>query len=590
MLTFVVRLFALLGFLVVAGLVALVVVVADHSPTLPERIVLEIDIDGPLAEASSGGLDAFLRDQATLRDVLDTIERARDDDRVRGMIVRFGADALGFAQAQEIRAAVGRFRGTGRFALAYADAFGDGGAANRTYLLASAFDEIWLQPMGVVSLTGLSAQVPFARAALDEIGVLPQFQQRERFKTFGETFTATEFTPEHREMMVSILNDLVGQMAAAIAESRRMTVAEVRAIIDRAPLLDQEALAARIVDRLGYYDEVAGEARRRSGGAEFVHPLDYLAVAGGPHDEGPTVALIHAVGMITRGDLEEKAIGEPEATARRVVQAFEEATKDPDVIGILFRIDSGGGSVTASESIRRAVEQARKAGKPVVVSMGDTAASGGYWIAMNADRIIAAPTTLTGSIGVVVGKFAARGLSERLGLNWGVVNEGRNAGIWSPLDPFSPSQEQRVTALIDSAYDAFLAKVGEARGLAPEATHAAAQGRVWTGSQALGLGLIDELGDQETALAALRRTANLADDSPVTLSPFPRPKSPIEEAYDLLSGKSELAQSARALGALLSLARPLAGSVRSLLPADAFDATAGGARMRMPSTGLAPVR
>lgn len=585
MFTFLLRLFALIGFLIVAGVVTVGVMLWEERPALPDRIVLDLDLDRPLAEISAGSLGSVFGHEASLRDLLDVIERARTDDRVKGLIASFGDDGFGFAQAQELRAAIERFRNTGRFAIAYADGFGEAGAANRSYLLASAFDEIWVQPLGTVGLTGLSAQVPFARAALDELGVQPQVQQRERYKSFGETLTERDFTPAHREMMTALIGDLSTQVVDAVAQGRRLAPQEVRALIDRAPLLDREALAGRLIDRIGYRDEAEAEALRRAGGGEFVDPLDYLEVAGGPHDEGPTIALIHAVGVISRGDTDEGKLGEPDATARRLVAAFDDAVADKDVVGILFRIDSGGGAVSASETIRRAVVKAREAGKPVVVSMGDTAASGGYWIAMNADGIVAAPGTLTGSIGVVVGKVAVRGLSERLGVHWGVVQEGRNAGLWSPLDPFTDSQNERVTALIDSAYAAFLSKVAEARGLSEEAARSAAQGRVWTGAQAHRLGLVDELGDQETALARLRTKIGLKPGAPVTLTPFPPPKSPLEEIYALATGRSELAEGARALLTQAAALKPLARALAPLL-----DTTSGEPQMRMPPTGLLPTR
>lgn len=578
MFTFLVRLFALIGFLIVGGIVTGVWFYWRGEPSLPDTIVLELDFERPMAEAAGGGLDSLIgHSDATLRDVLDAVERGRTDPRVKGLVARFGGDTMGFAQAQEIRAAIDRFRATGRFAIAYADSFGESGAGNRSYMLASAFDEVWLQPLGIVSLTGLSAQIPFARTALDELGVRPQFQQREEYKSFAETLTRSDFTPAHREMMESLIGDLTDQIADAVARSRRMAVAEVRGLIDRAPLMDREALAARLVDRIGYRDEAVAEAVRRSGGAELVDALGYLDIAGPPHAEGPTVALIHAVGTITRGSGEREALDPLNATAERLVGALEEAAEDSTVVAVILRIDSGGGSVAASESIRRAVVKLRETGKPLVVSMGDTAASGGYWIAMNADRILASPATLTGSIGVVAGKVSGAALSQRLGVNWGVVEVGRNAGMWSPARPFNESHEERLTALIDASYKAFLDKVAEARRLSPEQVHDAARGRVWTGTQALRLGLVDELGDQERAIAIARELAKLAPDAPVTLTPFPPPKSPLDELLDLASGRGDLVQGARALAAL----KPLVDMARPVLAALSAEP-----RMVMTPTGL----
>ncbi len=286
-------------------------------------------------------------------------------------------------------------------------------------------------------------------------------------------------------------------------------------------------------------------------------------MAGGPNDSGPVVALIHAVGTITGGKSDRPALGEVTAGSDTIVQAIEEAADDPDVKAILFRIDSGGGSVSASESIRRALEKARQRGKPVIASMGDSAASGGYWIALAADRIVASPATITGSIGVVAGKMNVGGLSEKVGVHWGRVSAARNAGMWSPMHGFSDSEQERMTAIIDTTYASFLERVAQARRLTAEQARAAAKGRVWTGLQARELGLIDDFGGQEEALTLARTAAGLSADTPVTLAPYPPPKSVTEEVLDLVSSRGEL------VGALAAVAelRPLLAGLRPLLGA-----------------------
>ncbi len=586
MLRFIVRLFAFIGFTVVAAVIATaVLLLREREPTLPGTVVLDLDLEGPLAESPSDRLGGLLGREATLRDVLDALERGRRDPQVKGLYARFGGDGIGFAQAQELRAAVERFRASGRFAIAFAEAYGEGRSGNRAYLLASAFDEVWLQPLGLLSLTGLSAQIPFVRDALDKLDIQPQIMQREEYKSLADTFSRSGFTPANREMMESLLDDLTGQIVDGVARGRRLAPTAVREAMDRAPLLDREALEARLIDRIGYADEAQDAARQRAGaGAETVKTLDYLDAAGPAHADGPTVALIHAVGTITSGESGKPGLGEVAAGAETIVEAIEAAMADPGVVAILFRIDSGGGSVSASEAIWRALTRARQAGKPVIASMGDTAASGGYWIALGADRIVAEPGTLTGSIGVVAGKMAANGLSERLGVNWGVIDTGRNAGMWSPLRPFTASEEERLAAIIDSSYTAFLSRVAEARRLTPEQARSVAKGRVWTGAQARDLGLVDELGGQETALVLARQAAGLAPDAAVTLTLFPRPKSAAERIRDLVSGKGELVETAAALAAL----RPVLTAVRPLLRVVEEGAAGGSVEVqaRMPALGL----
>ncbi|HYH17318.1 MAG TPA: signal peptide peptidase SppA [Azospirillum sp.] len=586
MLKFLVRLFAFLGFLVFAGIVAAIVFAVRREPTLPERIVLELDLDQPLADSPSpGSLSALFGHEATLRDMLDTLERARTDRRVRGLVARVGGHEMGFAQAQDLRAAIERFRATGRFAIAFSEGFGEGGSGNRSYYLASAFDEVWLQPLGMVSLTGLAAEVPFARDALDWLGLQPQVQQREEYKSFAETFTQRDFSPAHREEMEALLADLTQQIVDGVARGRRLDAGAVRALVDQAPLLEQEALQARLVDRIGYRDEAHAEGERRAGGAETVDALEYLDIAGPPNDDGPTVALVTVAGTISRGESGGGGpVGELTAGSDSVVEALNDAIDDDDVRAILLRIDTGGGSVTASEAIRRAVVRAREAGKPVIASMGDMAASGGYWIAMNTDRIVAAPGTITGSIGVIAGKMSAGALSEKLGVRWGVIEEGKNAGMWSLTRPFDEAEMARLSAVADASYAAFLTQVGAARKLPPDKVRAAARGRAWTGNQALALGLVDELGDQETALARTRQAIGLAPDAPVTLTPFPAPKSTLEEVMDLASGKGDLVQGLAVLRQVAAL-KPWLAALRPIV-----EATAPGTRFASPPGGLVPGR
>jgi protease IV len=554
MLRYLLRFFAAVGFLVIAGISAAVWFTLSHEEKPPERIVLSFDLTGDLTEAPSGGLEEAFDRKTSLSDILDALERAERDPHVKGMVARFDGDSFGYAKAHDLRAAVERFRASGRFALAYADALGEGRSASVALSVASAFDEIWLQPMGMVSAVWPSFGVPFARNALENIGVTPQMEKREAYKSFADTFTETGLTPEHKEMLVALASGLGDELLSTIARGRRLPPDAVRALMDQAPLSDAQALQGRLIDKLGYQDEIIKEAERRAGpDAELLHPLDYLALAGGPHDDGALVAVIHAVGEITDGRGEKGNLDGLDAHAVRLVKAFDEAAEDPDVRAILFRIDSPGGSATASETIRRAMVQAKKAGKPVIVSMGDVAASGGYWIAMDADRIIAAPATLTGSIGVVVGKFPLLGLSAKLGVTWEQVKGGPSGGFWSLIQPWTADEQARIAARTDEIYAAFLRRVGEGRRMPADAVRAAAQGRVWTGAQARDRGLVDELGGRREALAAVRAAAKLPADAALELRPYPTPPSPLEQLFAMLGhdgGFAGLLRTATRLAAL----------------------------------------
>jgi protease IV len=583
MFRFFVRLFALVGFIVVllaAGGGYYAWQTLEREEPLPGSIVLDLNLDQRLEE---NGTDSRLSDVLfsrgdNLRDMVDALDRGRVDPRVKGVVARLGGDQVGTGKSQELRAAIQRFRASGRFAFAFSESFGELGPGDRSYYIASAFDRIWLQPVGLVGLTGLSASVPFGRGALDEIGVAPELRHREEYKSFMNTFTERGFTEPHREMMEALVGDLQEQLISGISQGRGMEPAALRQLIDQGPFLDREAMDAKLIDQLGYFDEVAQAAKERSGaGAELLEARDYLDAAGRPHRSGPTIAVIYGTGSIQRGSNGvDPLMGGASMGSDDVAEAFREAAEDPDVRAILFRIDSGGGSAVASESIRRALVNAKAAGKPVIVSMGEAAASGGYWIAMNADKIIAHPGTLTGSVGVVAGKMVTSGLWDRFGVGWGQISRGRNANMWSSLTPYSESESERLNTILDDIYGAFVRNIAEARKLPVASVRDIAKGRVWTGAQAKALGLVDELGDMETALGFAREAAGLAPDAEVTLQPFPKPEPQWMQALDLITGRSE----ARSVSAALTEIRPLLRELGMLARDPARDT------LTMPPTGL----
>ncbi|HYD29460.1 MAG TPA: signal peptide peptidase SppA [Azospirillaceae bacterium] len=558
MLRFLVRFFAVIGLVLLVSLVGIAITVSRFIPdreATPEAIVLEFDLDQPLVEyaARNPALAAWFGREVSLRHIADALDRAQADPRVKGLIARFGSEGVGMAKAQELREAVERFRASGRFALAFAETFGEFGDGSRPYYVATRFDEIWLQPVGMVGLTGLASEVPFARKALEFLHLVPEIRHREEYKTAMNSLTETGFTPAHREMVESLLGDVSEQLVAGVAEGRRLDPAAVHALIDRSPLLDREALDGRLVDRIGYWDEMRDQALSRAGAeADTLDLIDYLDRVGPPHRNGPTIALIHGTGVIQRGENHASPLFGGIMGSASMEEAFDEAVKDKDVRAIVFRIDSPGGSAVASETIRRAVVRAKAAGKPVIVSMADTAGSGGYWIAMNADRIIAHPATLTGSIGVVAGKMVSTGLWDSLGISWEAVERGKNAGIWSSRQNYTESEFQRLDAILDDIYGAFTRNVAEARKLSLDGVKEIAKGRVWTGNQALALGLVDELGGFETALARARAAAGLAADAEITLTVYPKPRSVFEEVMEVALGVSEV----RALSSVLTDMKP----------------------------------
>ncbi len=583
---FLVGFLAVIGFLtllVMIGVGVLITVLAtgpDHPPP-PDRIVLHLDLRRAVPDMRREGLLGFAMagSAPTLHELVDTIDRARGDDRVVGMVAEFGGDSFGLATAQEIGDAVQRFRTSGRFTLATADSFGEFGPSNAAYWLASRFEQVWLAPIGTLGLTGVRAEVPFAHDGLARLGVEPEFVRRGPYKSFTESLTERDFTPPHREMVESLVDDLFGQLVNGIAQHRGLDPVAVRILIDRAPLLGPEALEARLVDRLATAQEVEGLIRDRFGErAALVDTLDYRDIAPPPPAPAAQVALIQASGTITLGDDDGGSVfGGEIMSAYAIARAIDQAVEDDSIAAIVLRIDSGGGSAVGSDVIGRSVRRAAERRRPLIVSMGAAAASGGYWIAADAAAIVAQPATLTGSIGVFAGKLELSGLWRQVGIAWGAVQRGGNADLWSGNAPYSDNGRARVEAVVDSLYGRFLDHVAQGRHMDRSAVEAIAGGRVWTGAQAQQRGLVDRLGGLDTALAVAREAAHLPPDAPLELVPLPRPRSPLHELVRLLGG------GAAAADGMAAAWRRLEPAARVLAP---LAETPGSRTLRMPPTGL----
>ncbi len=525
--------FALLGMTVaLAGAAAIVAVLyfprASEDP--PDRVVLRLDLNKALVDGRGDGKPwrAVLgKPVLTLRGVVTALDSAAGDPRVIGLSVRLGAAPIGIATAQELRQAIARFRDSGKFALAYADSFAGMGDGTPEYYLAAAFDEIWMQPSGTLALTGIALEIPFLREALEKIGVQPEFEQRHEYKSAVEMFTRAGISRPARQSLERVLASWMRQILGGIAVDREIPARRLRALIDRAPLLAEEAREAGLIDKLGYRDEFLTALRGRGG--EILDLSDYAAPAADDADASiaaTSVALIYGVGPIVSGG--DGLFDSEQFSAAEVADAIANAAGDAAIEAIILRIDSPGGSYIASDTVRRAVLRAREKGKVVIASMGEYAASGGYFAAMAADKIVAQPGTLTGSIGVFGGKFATEALWRKLGVQWSRIAVGANAGMWSAIRPFPPSAAARHRAVIDAIYDDFTAKLASDRGIAADRIDAVARGRVWTGADALEIGLVDALGGLSEALALAREALDLAADARLEVILFPEARSPLE--------------------------------------------------------------
>jgi len=500
-------------------------------------LALELDLTEPLLdEAPQDPMGAILaRRRSSLLTVLQGMRRAARDPRVRALVVKLGGprSVLRLAQAQEIQDAVRDLRDHGKITIAWAETFGEFGNASVPYVLASSFEEIWLQPSGDVGITGVATEVPFLRGMLDKAGITPQLAQRHEYKNAANVFTERGFTAAHREATERVVGSVTEQLVATIAANRNLEPDAVRGLIDRAPLFSTEALESGLVDRLGYRDDVYASLRSRTGDDVV---LQYLAryrrsrlaqlstrVTGAPPD---AVALVQVTGPIHLGKSRRQPLAGNSAGADTVTAALRAATKADDVKAIVLRVASPGGSYVASDAIWHEVAVARGAGKPIVVSMGDVAASGGYFVSMGADAIVAQPGTLTGSIGVVSGKQVVDRLVDRLGVDHDHVSAGRHGLMFSPLHAFTEEEWERVNVWLDRIYDDFVAKVAAGRGLPGDQVHEVARGRVWTGADAKEHGLVDELGGLRVALDLARDRAGLAPSDELDARVFPRPPLP----------------------------------------------------------------
>jgi protease-4 len=493
-------------------------------------LILELDLSDGLGEERPGDpVSAIMaRHRMVLADVLDGLRRARNDQRVKALIAKVGGRPIGLAMVQELRHAIGEFRDAGKLTVAWSESFGEFSAGNVPYYLATAFDTIYLQPSGDLGLTGLAMERRFYRGAMDRLGVEFEVAKRHEYKSAAEQLTETGFTGPAREAAERIAGSVTEQLVSAISERRRLAPDRVRELIDRGPFLAGQALEAGLVDELGYRDEVYASAKKQAGQdatLQYVSRYQRARLLAErarklPAPRQRSVALIYATGPIRRGRSGRGPLAGGAMGSDTISAAIRSAVADEQVRAIVLRVDSPGGSYVASDTIWREVVRARAAGKPVVVSMGDVAASGGYFISMAADTIVAQPGTVTGSIGVLSGKPVVSELLGRIGVTTDAVIDGAHAAMFSTSHPFSEDEWALVNNFLDHIYADFTGKVAAGRGLSAEQVHELARGRVWTGADARDRGLVDEIGGLDRAAAIARTRAGLPRSAP--LRGYPR--------------------------------------------------------------------
>jgi protease-4 len=533
--------FASIGILVVVVIIGAIMIAAygDDKSALPEKIVLALDLNAGVVEKSPAGPWNLLKrrgDGLVLRTIVEGLQRAGSDERVQGLVVRMGGGGISIAQTQEIRNAITQFRKSGKFTIAFTDTFGGVGNATAKYYLSAALEEVWLQPSGELALTGLSLEVPFFKEALEKLEIEAMIGKRHEFKGAPDSMLRSSMSAPVRRSLQGLVSGWLEQIVNGIALDRKLSKQAVRALIDRGPFGAMEAKNAKLVDRLAYWDQLESDLKERTG-EDSIPWLDvsaYEEATKKDSSEGAPVALIVAEGTIISGHgdgFDEKIIAGDD-----LADTIYGVADDKEIKGILLRIDSPGGVYTAADTVWHALEYAKKKGKKIVVSMGHAAASGGYFIAMAADRIVAQPGTVTGSIGVYGGKLNLQGFWQKLGVRWDEVHAGSQATMWSMNRGFPEAAQKRVDHLLDRIYADFTAKASAARNLSAEAMDRLARGRIWTGRQALQGKLIDRLGGMETAIVELKSLLGVRQEKSLRLISTPPQKTRFELIEDLLSG------------------------------------------------------
>ncbi|HEX8072747.1 MAG TPA: signal peptide peptidase SppA [Pyrinomonadaceae bacterium] len=589
--------------LVVASiLVAVVVVVGlffglliwslrEREPDVAANSVLVLKVSGSLPDYAPDDPFAsrfFGRDDNSLASLLAQIKKAKADKRVSALLLDIDLTTAGWAKADELRDAIANFRTSGKPAYAYME-YG----TNKEYYIATACERVYVAPIGDLFITGLAADVMSLRGALDKLGVYPDFYQIGKYKNAPEQYTEKQMTKPHREVLDAILDDVFARYVGAIAAARHKTPDEVRAMIDNAPIRAGDAQQLGLIDEAKYRDQVEDDLKKRLGykaddKLRTVKASDYKRVS--PEslglNKGEKIAVIYASGAITSGQSNEGAgpWGERLAGSDTVAKALNDARDDESIKAIILRVDSPGGTSYASDIIWHAVEAAKQK-KPVVVSMSDLAASGGYYISTGAHRIVAEPSTLTGSIGVFAGKPVLKGFYDWIGVNNEYVTRGKNAGIFRETEKFSGDERKKFEEMLNRFYwDDFVPKVAEGRKKDREYVDSIAQGRVWSGAQAKDKGLVDEFGGMERAVEVAKELAHIPADKGARLVVLPTPRTFLGSFFDTdddesASARAAAAQQRAALAALPAdvrrtlryaalLDRMQRGEIMAMLPFD----------------------
>ena len=515
--TYVLIIFLVFFFLLIATIVSFVYYQIGRPPTVKAHSYLEIKLSGEIQERHmpSFPMDFFFVEPLSMHDIWMNIRKAKVDRRIQCILLRLGYLGCDWGKIDEIREAILDFRKSGKKAYVYIDEAPD---FDKEYYLATACDQIILHPLGWLGINGIGGHIPFFKHTLNKLGIEAQFEHVEEYKTAYNMFTEEKFTPAHRRMMESIYGDLFSQYVKRVAEARGKSEDEIKALIDHGFYHGDYALKAGLVDDLLFEDELEELLKEEGKRLNRISHEQYkkIKLSSLGLSRGKKIALIYGMGPIHSGESFSQTMGG--ATVSRWLRI---ARKDKSIAAVVFRIDSPGGSAVASDVIWREVFLTKKE-KPIIVSMSDVAGSGGYWVSMAAHKIIAQPQTLTGSIGVISGKFNMSDLYKKLGITSEKLTYGRMADIFSTYRSFTPEERNQLKEDILWVYDQFLTKVAEGRNMSKEEVDKIGKGRVWTGTQAKELGLVDEIGGLSRALELAKELAGIPADKSVRLVIWPK--------------------------------------------------------------------
>ncbi len=513
--------------LILSTCVSFIFLEFKKTPSVRTHSFLEIDLSGQIQEkAEPDFFTSFfgIKPPLSMHDIWRNIQKAKNDTRMESLVLRLGLLQCDWAKIEEIRQSVLDFRKSGKKAYAY---IGEAMDFDKEYYLATACDKIILHPLGTLILNGIGGYVPFIKNSLDMLGIEAEFEHVEEYKTAASMYTEESYTPAHREMMLSIYGDFFNIYIQGVAAARNIPEEEFRGYIDQAFFRAEKAKELGLVDDLLYEDEFENLLNKDGLKKTRIRHDQYTNISPSSVglDRGKKIALIYGMGPIHSGSGLNQTIG---STSMGLL--IKRARMDTSVDALVFRIDSPGGSAIASDIIWREIALTKQI-KPVIVSMSDVAGSGGYWVAMNADRIVAQPQTLTGSIGVVAGKFNLSGLLEKLGVTAERVAFGKTADMFTFFRGMSPEERDLLKKHILWIYDEFTTKVAEGRGLPKDEVDRLGKGRVWTGQQAKELGLIDELGGLSRAIELAKELADIPAGESVKLEVWPKKPSFFESVF-----------------------------------------------------------